>query len=222
MSDDDFGGEGAGPWPAFADLLSATTLLFLVLFAAIAAPALRVAKGARERESRILAIESQLRRVAKDQKVEVQRVGDYLLVKIAGDATFPQKAYTLASLKPEGKQILRGFGTFLQSDSLLGDIDQVQVVGHASAEGGDEENWRLSASRAATVSLFLIDSVRMPPCQVSAMGRSRYYPVNTDSARAGVVDPADRRIELEVRPVIPNDTNQQIRRGRCVDHRGGS
>lgn len=32
--------EGDGPWPAFADLLAATTLLFLILFAALAVPAM--------------------------------------------------------------------------------------------------------------------------------------------------------------------------------------
>jgi outer membrane protein OmpA-like peptidoglycan-associated protein len=102
---------------------------------------------------------------------------------------------------------------------LVGKIDQVQVVGHTSREGADELNWRLSSSRAATVALFLIDSVGFNPCQVTALGRSRHYPVDPEQAQTGVIDVRDRRIELEIRPVLPQDPDQQRRRDGCVDAR---
>lgn len=213
---------GGGPWPAFADLLGATTLLFLILFAAVAVPAIRRAGAADARENTLETLEQKLRGTGERRDVAVLRVGDYLLVRIQGDATFPVDQFSLATLKPQGKQILRGLGASLRRDSLLDLIDQVQVVGHTSSEGTKERNWILSASRAATVSLFLIDSVGISPCQVSALGRSRYYPVNPEAARtSNVVDEGDRRIELEIRPVVVGDTVQGRRRSNCVSERRG-
>ncbi|HET6232616.1 MAG TPA: OmpA family protein [Longimicrobiaceae bacterium] len=220
MHDELTGEEGSGPWPAFADLLAATTLLFLVLFAAVAVPAIQRAGAADARENTLKKLEVAIRGADTDSRVSVRRVGDYLLVRIEGDATFPVDRFELAKLKPEGKVILRSFGGFLRRPEVLPNIDQVQVVGHTSSEGSPERNWILSASRAATVSLFLIDSVGIPACQVSALGRSRYYPVNPAAAASGHVDEADRRIELEIRPVIPSDTVQQARRKSCVERRG--
>jgi outer membrane protein OmpA-like peptidoglycan-associated protein len=208
----------SGPWPALADLLSATTLLFLILFAAVAVPALRGAGEAEARRNTLNVIEGRVREVVqRDTSVQVGRVGDYLLVRITGEATFPQNRFELAQLKPEGKRILHRIGEELLNGSVLDSIDQIQVVGHTSLEGGDERNWILSASRAATVSLFLIDSVGIPACQISALGRSRYYPADQESARRGEINPEDRRIELEIRPIVPSDTVQQQRRASCVE-----
>jgi outer membrane protein OmpA-like peptidoglycan-associated protein len=209
--------EGSGPWPAFADLLGATTLLFLILFAAVAVPALERAGEADARENTLRKIEQKVTEAGTRENVDVLRVGDYLLVRIEGEATFGKNRFELAQLKPEGKQILREFGAFLRRDSVLNLIDQIQVVGHTSSEGSEERNWILSSSRAASVSLFLIDSVRIGPCKVSALGRSRYYPVNPEAARkSNRVHENDRRIELEIRPILPTDTVQAERRRNCV------
>jgi outer membrane protein OmpA-like peptidoglycan-associated protein len=214
-------GESGGPWPAFADLLAATTLLFLILFAAVAVPALRRVGEADARENTLTRIQRAVVPAADDSSVDVLRVGDYLLVRIRGDATFRRDRYELPDLKPAGKEILRRFGSVLRRDSVLPRIDQVQVVGHTSSEGSEEHNWILSASRAGTVSLFLIDSVGIGPCRVSALGRSRYYPVDPVRARHDPgFDERDRRIELEIRPVIPSDSVQAARRASCVDRRG--
>jgi outer membrane protein OmpA-like peptidoglycan-associated protein len=218
--DDEAGPEAGGPWPAFADLLAATTLLFLILFAAVAVPALHKAGEAEAAANTIRRIQRVISPAAQDS-VSVLRVGDYLLVRIVGEATFPRDRYQLSDLKPEGKEILRRFGTLLRRDSVLPLIDQVQVVGHTSSEGSEERNWVLSTSRAATVSLFLIDSVRVPACRIAALGRSRYYPVDPRTARqSDAVNELDRRIELEIRPIIPSDTVQRARRESCVARRG--
>lgn len=212
--------DGPGPWPAFADLLGATTLLFLILFAAVAVPALKRAGEADARETSLKTIEQKVEEAGKREGVRVLRVGDYLLVRIEGDATFPRDRSELAQLKPEGKRILRTFGSFLRRDDVSPLIDQIQVVGHTSSEGSEERNWALSSARAATVSLFLIDSAGIRPCQISALGRSRYYPVDPEAARrSAAVNEHDRRIELEIRPVLPTDTEQQKRRESCVARR---
>lgn len=211
---------GGGPWPAFADLLGATTLLFLILFAAVAVPALRTAGKQRARENTLDSLEVRISKTADRENVDVLRVGDYLLIRIEGDATFNVDRYELSELKAEGRSILRTVGASLRRDSVLSLIDQVQVVGHTSIEGTEERNWILSSARAATVSLFLIDSAGIPRCQISALGRSSYYPVNPDSARRSrTAIPADRRIELEIRPLVTGDTLQQRRRNECVEAR---
>lgn len=213
--------EADGPWPAFADLLAATTLLFLILFAVLAVPAMQQAGEYAALESTLVRIDTVLSRAEREQGVQVTRVGDYVLVRIPGEATFPKNRYELPDLKPGGRRILTGLGEYLRRENLLDAIDQIQVVGHTSHEGSDERNWVLSASRAATVSLYLIESVNIPACKVSALGRSRYYPADPGAARARVaVDSADRRIELEIRPVLPGDTSQSLRRRACVERRG--
>ena len=212
--------DAGGPWPAFADLLGATTLLFLILFAAVAVPAIRREGMA---ENTLETLKAEVLADVDTNYVYVRRVGDYLLVRIQGDATFGLDRSGLTDLKREGRGILRDIGTSLRRDSVLQLIDQVQVVGHTSREGSEERNWILSASRAATVSLFLIDSAGIPACKVSAMGRSRYYPVDPQEARdSDTVDENDRRIELEIRPVVVGDTEQARRRDECVAARGGS
>jgi chemotaxis protein MotB len=207
--------QGSNPWPAFADLLAATALLFLILFAAVALPAIERERGMRSSLDQISeAIDS----AANEHPVTVRQLGDYLLLTIQGDATFPVNRSELSELRPEGKDILRAFGSVLRSDSVIDLIDQVQVVGHTSSEGPDSTNWRLSSARAASVALFLIDSVQIAPCQVSALGRSRYYPVNPALAKTSTEpNPHDRRIELEIRPVIIDNPQQRERREACVD-----
>lgn len=220
--DDLTGGDGPGPWPAFADLLSATTLLFLILFAAIAVPAIGKARAAEAeligRESTLAEIEALLQE--QQGRVTVYRVGDYLRVTITGDATFPVNRYELDQLRPEGRRILQSFAdSILSRPGLMEAIDQIQVVGHTSSEGGDELNWRLSAARAATVALFLIENAGLDACKITALGRGRHYPLDPVTARQGRVDPGNRRIELEIRPVIREDAEQQRRLRECVSYR---
>jgi flagellar motor protein MotB len=207
--------QGGNPWPAFADLLAATALLFLILFAAVALPAIG---RAGRMENSLRQIKEAIERPAAEHQVSVRQFGDYLLLTIQGDATFPVNRSELSELRPEGKNTLRAFGSVFRSDSLLNKIDQIQVVGHTSSEGPDSTNWRLSSARAASVALFLIDSVQIAPCRVTALGRSRYYPVDPAAARTATEpNPQDRRIELEIRPVIIGDTVQAHRRNACVD-----
>jgi len=205
----------SGPWPAFADLLSATTLLFLILFAAIAVPALGENERIRDELDALRTFKSQVKHKleALGGGVTIEEVGDYLVVQIPDSAVFPRNRYELSQLQPLGRSILEEFGERIREDTtLLERIDQIHVVGHTSVEGPDSTNWRLSSARAATVALFLIDSAGIHPCRISALGRSRYYPVDPGDAQSvSSPDPADRRIELEVRPGVmgrPSETRR--------------
>ena len=215
---DDLTSEGvASPWPAFADLLAASTLLFLILFAVIAVPALARNQQLEGQRSTIQRIYNTL----DSSQFDVEPVGDYLLVTIGGDATFPHDKYELADMKPEGKAVLSRLADTLRAYNLLDSIDQVQVVGHTSSEGSDEHNWRLLSERAASIALFFIGETGLPACKITALGRGPFYPVNPALARREArVMPEDRRIELEIRPVIVGDSAQIARRTHCVEKRG--
>jgi len=208
------------PWPALSDILAASTLLFLILFAVVAVPAIGRAKEGEQVRSTLVRIDTTLKSRLATEPVSIERTGDYVLVRIGEEATFPVNRFELGVLRAEGKRVLRRIGSELLTAGLMDSIDQVQVAGHTSREGGDELNWRLSASRATTVALFLIDSAGLSPCAVTALGRGKHYPVDPDRARGTRgADQADRRIELEIRPIIPSDSVQRRRRERCVSYR---
>jgi hypothetical protein len=55
-------------------------------------------------------------------------------------------------------------------------------------------------------------------CKVTALGRGRYYPTDAKRAHASSIpDPRDRRIEVEIRPVVLGDSAQAERRRDCVN-----
>jgi outer membrane protein OmpA-like peptidoglycan-associated protein len=212
------GDSEAGTWPAFADLLAACTMLFLVLFTVVAVPALRgYAEGIKIKNT-LGRIERDLKDRQAESGFEVQTFGDYVLIRIRGDATFTVGKAGLQDLRPEGRQTLRTVADVLEQDSLLKVIDQVQIVGHTSLEGTDTRNWRLSSERATTIALFFIDSLGVGACKITSLGRGRFYPTNkalADTSRVPIA--ADRRIELEIRPVIEDDKAQAQRREQCLD-----
>jgi outer membrane protein OmpA-like peptidoglycan-associated protein len=151
----------------------------------------------------------------------VQRLGDYLRITIGGDVVFPQNRSELADMSPVGRARLEALAQVLRSPAVLSNIDQIHIVGHTSSEGTDERNWRLSSARAGTIALFLITQGRLPACKVTALGRGRFYPIHPDSARRSAApDPADRRIEVEIRPRVVNDSAQDSRARDCVEHPG--
>lgn len=212
------GDSEAGTWPAFADLLAACTMLFLVLFTVVAVPALHgYAEGIKIKNT-LGTIERALREKQAGAGYEIQSFGDHVLVRIRGDATFTVGKAGLQDLRPEGRATLRTVSEVLTQDSLMKVIDQVQIVGHTSLEGTDTRNWKLSSERATTIALFFIDSLRVGACQITALGRGRFYPTNkplADTSRVPIA--ADRRIELEIRPVIEDDKAQAQRREQCLD-----
>lgn len=198
MSDDLELADG-GPWPAFADLLAATTLLFLVLFAVGALPAMRTVAQQGQVAMRIKTIKGALDKGASATGYEVHEYPTYLRVVIKGEATFPADSSDIRTLRPSGRLILDSLAAALNRSNSDSSIEAVQVAGHTSAEGSDEHNWLLSSARATSVALYLIRSGKLDVCMVSALGRGRYYPVSPEADRQ-VAHPEDRRIEIEIRP----------------------
>ncbi len=201
---DELGEAEGGPWPAFADLLAATTLLFLVLFTVGALPAIKMAREHGAAMIEIKELNAALVPKNENSHYTVISFPDYLLIRIKGDATFPKGRSSIDSLREEGKGILRELAASLMRDSLMRHVEMIQVAGHTSSEGSDERNWLLSSERASSVALYLIEKGGLDPCKVTALGRGRYYPVNPKLPRMQEGRPEDRRIEVEIRPIATN------------------
>jgi outer membrane protein OmpA-like peptidoglycan-associated protein len=202
-------------WPAFVDLLAATAMLFLVLFTVIAIPLMRRTAESQGVETRLDTLTAQLKRELIGRRVAVERRANFVFLRITGDATFPKDSAGLSALRAEGKAILRDLANVVRNRGMLDNVFQFQVVGHASREGATSMNWTLSAARASAVAQFLVDSVGLDPCKVSAVGRSSFYPVGASLDIEQPVDPRDRRIEVEVLPRFSTDTLQEQLLGRC-------
>lgn len=211
------GEDGAGAWPAFADLLAATTLLFVVLFAVITVPAIDRAGKAKALETRLDSLAARLP-TPPDSAYVVERMADHLRITVGDHAVFTRNQSTLDQLNPAGLRILEALATRLRMSAVLNEIDQIHVVGHTSAEGTDERNWVLSSERATTIALFLLDRGDLPACKITALGRGRFYPRRPELAQqTGRIDGRDRRIELELRPRVEGDSTQERRRRGCVE-----
>jgi len=216
----DFSTVEPGPWPAFADLLAATSLLFLILFTSVALPAMRQSSKTKARETTLNALDSAFARDTSRAQYKLKKPGNYLVISIPENVTFQQNKYAIEDMQPQGRQILSGIAKRVRENGLTGKIDQIEVVGHTSSEGDNARNWTLSAQRAVTVALFLIEHDSLSPCQISALGRGRYYPVDPQRAKSEkAVHPEDRRIELEITPLV-KDSTQALRRAGCVPEPG--
>src|SRR5690349_20155922 len=106
----------SSPWPAFADLLSATTLLFLILFAVVALPALLHDRANRAKQNTLHHLWTALADSSSKRSFAVDSVGDYLLVRIPEKATFPRDASDISTFQPEGFAILRDVAARIRRD----------------------------------------------------------------------------------------------------------
>ena len=74
----------------------------------------------------------------------------------------------------------------------------IDVVGHASSDGPDDYNMRLSEQRANTVANYLV-SQGVRTVRISAYGRGETQPIASNDTEAGRA--ANRRVEVLLTPV---------------------
>ena len=197
-------------WPAFVDLLAATSLLSVTLVAVFIFVAHR-AQAQTEAEAEGLRTErrtlvQQLRNTqAHGQVYTVEDDSQFVRVILKEEATFPRGQFVWSTLRDTGQRALTEIGRTLMSDSISPLYRQIRVIGHSDDvpyTTAGFTNWELSASRAAVVARYLVDWVGVNPCKISAAGVGPYYPLDgLDSLSVEERNARNRRIEIEIVPV---------------------
>ena len=207
---DDYGADEADGvfhvWPAFVDLLAATSLLFISLVAAfIFVSNTEIGEAITQRRQLIRALKSV---GGADSLYAIRDDAQFVRITVQADATFPFTEWRLASLRPAGKQALDSIAGILKGEPIESLYRQVRILGHTDQVpfvDNTSSNWELSAARAAVVARYLVDSGGLNPCKVSAAGMGPYYPLSAqDSSERGLPYrqrmERNRRIEIEVVP----------------------
>ena len=104
-----------------------------------------------------------------------------------------------AVVNPRGKEALGKLG---QALNLNPDID-VEIEGHTDSipiKGRYEDNWALSVSRATAIVRILTDNYKVDPVRITASGRSKYEPVDTNTTTEGRA--RNRRTEIILAPKL--------------------
>jgi chemotaxis protein MotB len=104
-----------------------------------------------------------------------------------------------AVVNPKGKEAL---GTLAQVLNVNPDINVV-VEGHTDSipiHGKYEDNWALSVARATAIVRILTDTYKVDPTRVTASGRSKFEPVDTNTTADGRQH--NRRTEIILAPKL--------------------
>ena len=209
MTDDYSDAEDAGEnssWPAFVDLFSATSLLFITLVAVFIY--MLAAQRGRNTTTRDQIL-SRLSAASKNATLFGIDSTDRQFIRIIlrEQATFPVRQYTWSALQPEGRAALTSIGQVLTDSSLVGLYREVRVLGNAdqNATGSTEfTNWELSAARAAVVARYLVSQAHVNPCKISATGRGSFFPFKFTGSSLERSNSRsmqeNRRIEVQVVP----------------------
>lgn len=104
-----------------------------------------------------------------------------------------------AVVNPKGKQAL---GKLTEVLNLNPDINVV-IEGHTDSipmKGRYTDNWDLSTARANAIVRILTDTYQLSPARVTASGRSKYEPIDSNSTPTGRAK--NRRTEIILEPKL--------------------
>lgn len=104
-----------------------------------------------------------------------------------------------AVVNPKGKEAL---GVLADVLNLNPDIN-VMIEGHTDSvpmKGRYEDNWALSVARATAIVRILTDTYKVDPTHVTASGRSKYEPLETNETPEG--RQRNRRTEIILAPKL--------------------
>ncbi len=102
-------------------------------------------------------------------------------------------------VNPKGKEAL---GTLAQVLNVNPDINVV-VEGHTDSipiHGKFEDNWALSVARATSIVRILTETYNVDPARVTASGRSKFDPVDSNETADGRQH--NRRTEIILAPKL--------------------
>jgi chemotaxis protein MotB len=120
-----------------------------------------------------------------------------------------------AVVNPKGKQALSKLADVLNVNP---DIN-VDIEGHTDSipiHGKYSDNWDLSVARSTAIVRILTETYKVDPTRVTASGRSRFEPVETNSTAEGRA--RNRRTEIILEPKL----DQLMQLIRSSDDTGGT
>lgn len=133
------------------------------------------------------------------EPVVVAAVPERRRVSFSAESLF---VFDTSEVQPEGMRSLDAFAKELEGTQF----DTITVEGHTDRLGSQAYNQRLSEARAEAVKRYLVESGRVEPARISAIGKSESMPVTKPEDCKGhkqtkkliaCLQP-DRRVEIEV------------------------
>jgi outer membrane protein OmpA-like peptidoglycan-associated protein len=135
--------------------------------------------------------ERQLREQTAGSGVEVDRVGDELLLRMPSGVTFATNSY---EIQPQFRPTLDEVASTLAQFPAT----YIDVYGHTDSTGGDAINIPLSQNRAQSVANYLMTR-GVNAARIGTQGFGSSQPVASNTTEAG--KQANRRVEIRVVPV---------------------
>jgi chemotaxis protein MotB len=132
----------------------------------------------------------------KPEELTVSIKNGKVYVSLQESLLFPSGS---AAVNPKGKEAL---GTLAQVLNLNPDIN-VSIEGHTDSipmKGRFEDNWALSVGRATSIVRILTDTYSVDPTRVTASGRSKYEPLDSNETPEGRA--RNRRTEIILSPKL--------------------
>jgi chemotaxis protein MotB len=132
----------------------------------------------------------------KPEELTVSIKNGKVYVSLQESLLFPSGS---AEVNPRGKEAI---GKLAQALNTNPDIS-VMIEGHTDSipmRGKYEDNWALSTARATSIVRILTDTYKVDPVRVTASGRSKYEPVDTNETPEG--RSKNRRTEIILSPKL--------------------
>jgi chemotaxis protein MotB len=104
-----------------------------------------------------------------------------------------------AVVNPKGKEALGKLAQVLNTNPDI----SIMIEGHTDSipiKGRYEDNWALSVARATAIVRILTNNYKVDPARISASGRSKYEPVDSNATSEGRAK--NRRTEIILAPKL--------------------
>lgn len=136
--------------------------------------------------------EEELRQATQNTGIEVARVGDQIALTMPSGLTFDVNSSTV---KPGFQPPLSDVASSLAGNPKTA----VDIIGHASSDGDDAYNQRLSEERATSVRNYLT-AQGLQAVRVNSYGLGETQPVADNATLEGRM--ANRRVEILLTPIV--------------------
>lgn len=132
----------------------------------------------------------------KGKGLTVEQRNGKVYVSLENRLLFPSGSWVV---NPQGKEAINDLASVLKTQNDI----SIVIEGHTDADnfrskGAIEDNWDLSVKRSTAIVKLITNTKGIDPTKITAAGRSKYIPVDTNKTKAGKAK--NRRIEVIIEP----------------------